>query len=251
MVLSAEDYAKWGELIYQWVRHSVERYGKEEVESWYWEVWNEPDISYWRGTPEEYCKLYDYAVKAVKRALPAARVGGPATTGPGSAKAAAFLRQFLEHCERNASPLDFVSFHAKGRPKVVDGRVQMGTAKQLNDVARGLEILAAFPKFRKLPVVLSESDPEGCAACSARTYPQNAYRNTTLYPANTAVVIAEYSGTRGAARGEHRGHPHLGLRIRGPALVRRLPDAGHQRRRQAGAERVPHAGVDGRRAREA
>ena len=184
------DYEKWGELIYQWVRHSVERYGKREVESWYWEVWNEPDISYWRGTPEEYFKVYDYAVKAVKRALPAARVGGPATTGPGSAKAAAFLRQFLEHCERNASPLDFVTFHAKGRPKVVDGRVQMGTAKQLNDVRVGLEILAAFPKFRKLPVVLSESDPEGCAACSARTYPQNAYRNTTLYPANTAVIIA-------------------------------------------------------------
>ncbi len=183
------DYAKWGELIYQWVRHSVERYGRPEVESWYWEVWNEADISYWRGTPEEYFKLYDYGVKAAKRALPAARVGGPATTGPGSAKAAAFLRQFLEHCERNASPLDFVSFHAKGRPKFVGGRVQMGTAKQLNDVARGLEILAAFPKFRKLPVILSESDPEGCAACSARTYPQNAYRNTTLYPANTAVVI--------------------------------------------------------------
>ena len=56
-----KDYDKWGELVYQWVRHCVEKYGKQEVESWYWEVWNEPDISYWHGTPEEYDKLYDYA----------------------------------------------------------------------------------------------------------------------------------------------------------------------------------------------
>src|SRR6266568_4843473 len=61
-----KDYGKWGELVYQWVRHSVEKYGKEEVASWYWEVWNEPDISYWHGTPEEYDKLYDFAADGVK-----------------------------------------------------------------------------------------------------------------------------------------------------------------------------------------
>jgi xylan 1,4-beta-xylosidase len=61
------DYAKWGELIYRWAEHCEEKYGKEEAESWYWEVWNEPNIFYWQGTPEEYFKLYDYAVAAVKR----------------------------------------------------------------------------------------------------------------------------------------------------------------------------------------
>ena len=95
-----KDYDKWAELVRQWVLHSVARYGKAEVEQWSWELWNEPDISYWRGTPEEYNKLYDYTSDAVKRALPTARVGGPGTTGPGSAKAAAFLKQFLEHCAR-------------------------------------------------------------------------------------------------------------------------------------------------------
>jgi xylan 1,4-beta-xylosidase len=191
------DYGKWGDLVYQWVRHSVEKYGKEEVESWYWEVWNEPDISYWHGTPEEYDKLYDYAAAAVKRALPSAKVGGPATTGPSSPKAAAFLRQFLEHCDRGANsatggagaPLDFITYHAKGRPAVVEGHVRMGLSKNVEDVHKGFEIVAAFPKFRGLPIVLSESDPEGCAACSARVYPQNAYRNGTLYPAYTAVMI--------------------------------------------------------------
>lgn len=192
-----KDYAKWGELVYQWVRHSVARYGRPEVESWWWELWNEPDIGYWQGSPEEYNKLYDYTTDAVKRALPSARVGGPATTNPGSPKAAAFLRQFLEHClnGRNAvtgktgAPLDFISFHAKGSPRVVSGRIQMGTAVELRHVDAGYEIVASFPAFQNLPILVSEWDPEGCAACSARIYPQNAYRNTTLYPSNTAVML--------------------------------------------------------------
>ena len=184
-----KDYAKWGELVYQWVRHSVEKYGKAQVESWYWEVWNEPDISYWHGTPEEYDKLYDAAAAAVKRALPTAKVGGPATTGPSAPKAAAFLRQFLEHCDRANVPLDFITYHAKGRPSVAEGHVRMGIAKNAEDVDKGFQIVSAFPKFRNLPIVLSESDPEGCAACSARVYPQNAYRNGTLYPAYTAVMM--------------------------------------------------------------
>jgi xylan 1,4-beta-xylosidase len=184
-----KDYEKWGGLVEAWVKHSVERYGKAEVLSWYWELWNEPDISYWKGTPEEYNRLYDVTAKAVKRALPGGKVGGPATTGPGSAKAAAFLKQFLEHCDKAGTPLDFITYHAKGRPKLIDGRVQMGLSKNLEDVRKGCEIVAAFPKFRKLPIVLSESDPEGCAACSARTDPQNAYRNGTLYPSYTAVAI--------------------------------------------------------------
>src|ERR1017187_3232934 len=92
-----KDYAKWGELVYQWVSHCVQKYGKTEVETWLWEVWNEPNIGYWKGTPEEYHRLYDYAADAVKRALPTARVGGPDSTGPAGANAAAFLRGFLDH----------------------------------------------------------------------------------------------------------------------------------------------------------
>ncbi len=192
------DYGKWSELVFQWVRHSVARYGRAEVSSWYWEVWNEPDIEYWQGTSEEYDKLYDYAVDAVKRALPEARVGGPASTGPAGEKAASFLRQFLQHCERGTNgatgsagaPLDFIAFHAKGRPSMADQHVVMGLKAQLTDVARGLEIVTSFPKFRALPIILSESDPEGCAACSARTAPQNAYRNGALYPCYTADAMS-------------------------------------------------------------
>jgi xylan 1,4-beta-xylosidase len=192
-----KDYDKWRELVFQWVKHSVERYGRREVESWYWEVWNEPNILYWHGTPEEFDKLYDYAVDGVKRALPTARVGGPATTGPLDPKAAEFLRQFLAHCANGANqatgkpgaPLDFITFHAKGRPEVVDGNVRMGIATNLQDVFSGFDIVLRFQQFRRLPIILSESDPEGCAACSARDHPQNAYRNGPLYAAYTAVVF--------------------------------------------------------------
>jgi xylan 1,4-beta-xylosidase len=192
------DYVAWAELIHRWVEHCIERYGKAEVEQWSWELWNEPDIFYWRGTPEEYDKLYDYTADAVKRALPTARVGGPATTDPLSVKAGEYLRQFLEHCAngvnavtgKKGAPLDFITYHAKGSPKFVDSHVRMGLGRNLQNAQRGLEIVAAFPQFRKLPIVISEYDPEGCAACSVRERPENGYRNSTLYASYTAASLA-------------------------------------------------------------
>jgi xylan 1,4-beta-xylosidase len=65
----------------------------------------------------------------------------------------------------------------------------MGIARNLQDVDSGLRIVSSYPNFRKLPVILSESDPEGCAACSARVYPQNAYRNGPLYASYTAAAL--------------------------------------------------------------
>lgn len=184
-----KDYDKWAELMRQWVRHCIDRYGKAEVETWNWELWNEPDISYWRGTPAEYDKLYDYTVDAIKSVLPTAHVGGPGTTGPSSNRAAAFLRQFLQHCADAHKPLDFISYHAKGSPRVVEGHVRMNFTKQMNDVERGMQVINEFPPFRNLPIVLSESDPEGCAACSAREHPENVYRNGTMYSSYTAASL--------------------------------------------------------------
>ncbi len=166
--------------------------------SWYWEVWNEPNIFYWRGTPEEYHKLYDFAVDAVKRALPTARVGGPHVAGPRSPGGAKFLREFLDHCVRGTnhatgkqgSPLDFIAFHAKGVPEFVDGHVRTGIAAQLQDIDRGFGIVASYPELRGKPIIIGESDPDGCAACPATIYPQNGYRNGTLFSSYTAAVFA-------------------------------------------------------------
>jgi xylan 1,4-beta-xylosidase len=191
-----KDYALWGELVRRFAEHLVERYGKEEVATWYFEVWNEPDGSYWHGTPAEYYKLYDYAVAGVRAALPNAKVGGPATTGPSNEKAAAFLDHFLNHCLHDKSaatgkpiPLDFISFHPKGRPTLVDGHVQMGLANELKAAGAGFRIVATYPQFRHLPIVLSEADPEGCAACSMKVNPANAYRNGPLYASYTAAAM--------------------------------------------------------------
>jgi xylan 1,4-beta-xylosidase len=192
-----KDYARWSELVYQVAAHMVQRYGRDAVAGWYWEVWNEPDISYWHGTEEDYNRLYDFAAAGVKRAIPGARVGGPATTGPNPAShSAQFLAAFLQHCARDKSaatggavPLDFISFHVKGSPAVVADHVQMGLDKELQNAATGFAIVKQFSQFAKLPVILSEADPEGCAACSSRTHPHNAYRNGTLYPSYTAAVF--------------------------------------------------------------
>ena len=186
-----KDYDKWRELVYQWVKHCVERYGREEVEQWYWEVWNEANGHYWKATPEEWYKLHDYAIDGVRRALPTARVGGPHTAGSGGK----FMDDFLKHVVSGenyatglvGTPTDFLAFHAKGSPTFVDGHVRMGISNHLTGIDRGFGKIAAVPELKMKPIVIGESDPEGCAACQG---PQNGYRNGTMYSSYTAASFA-------------------------------------------------------------
>jgi xylan 1,4-beta-xylosidase len=187
-----KDYRKWAGLVYQWVTHCLERYGRQEVEQWYWEVWNEANAAvYWHGTPEEFYKLHDYAIDAVRRALPTARVGGPDVAGAGGR----FMENFLKHVVsgtnyatgRVGTPTDFLSFHAKGAPTFVDGHVRLGLAAQLREIDRGFALIAAVPELRTKPIVIGESDPDGCAACQG---PHLGYRNTTMYSSYTAASFA-------------------------------------------------------------
>ena len=186
-----KDYEKWAELVFRWVTHCVERYGRAEVEAWYWEVWNEANIGYWRGSPAEFRKLHDYAIAAVRRALPTARVGGADSAGSGGR----WTRDFLEHQLRGTnaatgrvgSPIDFVSFHAKGAPTFVDGHVRMGIANQLRTIDEGFALVASYPELKDKPIVIGESDPDGCAACQG---PQLGYRNGTMYSSYTAASFA-------------------------------------------------------------
>ena len=184
-----KDYAKWQELVYQWVRHCVERWGRDEVKTWYFEVWNEPNLPpYWSGTQAEFNQLHDHAMAGVRRALPEARVGGPDVASHGGA----FMDAFLQHVVSGknhatgeiGTPTDFLSFHAKGSPRFVDGHVRMGMAVQLKDIATGFQKIAAVPELKGKPIVIGENDPEGCAACPG---PQNAYRNGTMYSSYTAA----------------------------------------------------------------
>ena len=148
------------------------RYGIARASSWLWELWNEPESPYWRGTKEEYFKLYDHFTAAVKRALPQARVGGPHVTDPGWKNGDVFMRAFLEHCRsgKNAAtgqtgaPLDFVAFHAKGTTRLdAEKRVEMNLRNHLKTIDTYGRIIASFPEFANLPIYIGESDPEGCA----------------------------------------------------------------------------------------
>lgn len=193
-----KDYHKWAELIYQLVMHEKEIYGEEAIEKWIWEVWNEPDIGYWSGTFEEFCKLYDYTTDAIKRACPECTTGGPHTTGPAGKSGNEFLKRFLDHCVngtnyvtgKTGSVLDYISFHAKGNPEMTDGHIRMNMGTQLNDIATGFEIINSFPELKNLPVIIGECDPEGCAACSWKRDPKYGYRNGTVYPSYTASSFA-------------------------------------------------------------
>jgi xylan 1,4-beta-xylosidase len=189
-----KDYKKWGNLVYEWVKHCVVRYGKAEVESWYWEVWNEPDGAYWKGTQAEFFKLYDYAADGLKRALPTAKIGGANVTGGGTK----YLDAFIKHCLNDTnyvtgkigSPLDAVLFHAKGSPRVVNGTVVMNVRAQLRNIDGNYKIISKYPQLKNIPVIIGESDPEGCAACGMSTNPENAYRNGTMYSSYTTASFA-------------------------------------------------------------
>lgn len=188
------DYNKWRELVYQWAKHCLDRYGRKEVESWYWEVWNEPNIPYWQGTMQEFFKTYDYAADGLLKALPFAKIGGCNITGGGSK----FLEAFIRHCldstnyatGKLGSPLDLVLFHAKGQPRVVNGSVVMNVGTQMRNIRDAMKTVNLFPRLKNIPLVIGESDPEGCAACGMSTNPENAYRNGTMYSSYTAASFA-------------------------------------------------------------
>ena len=115
-VAPPKDWSKWDDLIYQFTKHLVERYGLDEVQKWYFEVWNEPNIDFWVGEPKQatYWELYDHSAAAVKRVSRNLRVGGPATAQ------AAWTDAFIQHCVDKHVPVDFVSSHVYGNDGAPD-----------------------------------------------------------------------------------------------------------------------------------
>jgi xylan 1,4-beta-xylosidase len=194
-----KDYAKWRELCNHWARHCVERYGLATVKTWNWEVWNEANIGYLTASAPggdklvDYERIWDYAAEGIRDAIPDAVVGGAETAGAGGR----FQTGFIEHCVngtnyatgKKGSPLGLIAFHAKGAPANYrqTGHVRMGIANQLTTISDGFQIVMARPQTAKLPVVIGESDPDGCAACQSYNglYPELGYRNSSLFAAYT------------------------------------------------------------------
>lgn len=187
-----KDYNKWHDFIKAVMAHLVERYGKEEVATWYFELWNEPDIFYWSGTAAEYCKMYDYTEHAVHEVLPEARVSGPAVTGIfEGGHAQIFFDFFLQHCkegtnyctQEKGTRLDFITFHVKGggfpfemhAPKAVPSVESL-----VHQVKLGLDSIVKYG-FGDREVVLSEADPDGWAAGGIYDNANMRFRNTEYY----------------------------------------------------------------------
>ena len=150
-----KDWNKWEQLIENFTRHLVDRYGIDEVAQWYFEVWNEPNIDFWAGVPKEttYYELYDRTARAIKRVSPSLRVGGPATAQ------AAWVDRFLAHCKEKNVPVDFASTHVYGNDKAED---VFGTHEQISRnqmVCRAVkkvhDQIAASP-YPNTPLIWSE-----------------------------------------------------------------------------------------------
>jgi xylan 1,4-beta-xylosidase len=115
-VAPPKDWNKWDDLITAFVTHLVSRYGMDEVATWYFEVWNEPNLDFWAGNPKQstYFELYDHTARAIKRLSARLRVGGPATAQ------AAWVGDFIRHCAENHIPVDFVSTHVYANDSAKD-----------------------------------------------------------------------------------------------------------------------------------
>jgi xylan 1,4-beta-xylosidase len=197
-----KDYDKWAKLIRRLVRHCAARH-KNVEKTWLWELWNEPNIGYWHGTFDQYCRLFDHTEQALHGVLPNATLGGPHTAG-----APRFLRDFLNHCANGANHvtgqkgtrLDYIGFHAKGGVSLVDDHVRMNLGNQLRIHRTGFQIVADFPGYRNTPIIIGEADPDGCAGCPSSKFPERNYRN---FPAYGAYEVATMKHSLDLARREN------------------------------------------------
>jgi xylan 1,4-beta-xylosidase len=148
-VAPPKDWNQWDQLIRAFAKHLIERFGEAEVAQWYFEVWNEPNIDFWTGTPKQatYFELYEHTARALKSISPRLRVGGPATA------AADWVDAFLVHLQQTNTPADFVSTHGYADDTVenlfhtnenipVDQRVCRAVEKVHTQIAR-----SSFPKL--------------------------------------------------------------------------------------------------------
>lgn len=183
-VAPPKDYERWDELMRQFARHLIARYGIDEVSTWYFEVWNEPNLRFWTGKPAQqtYFELYDHTARALKEVDGRLRVGGPSTAR------SAWVGDFLAHTTANKVPVDFVSSHiyAMDNPKVDLGVDEKVPEEEM--VYRGVkhmrEQLDASPA-PSTPLIVSEF---------SASRPETGRRDTLYMGPWLAHVISECDG---------------------------------------------------------
>ena len=156
-----KDYDKWAALIKALLNHLCERYGADEVATWPVEVWNEPNLpGFWENADlQEYLKLYDVSVQAVKDVLPQMRVGGPAVCG--GARCMEFITTFLDHCRDNKVPVDFVTRHIyMGQEPSRDKRYlyheMCRPEKSIKEAEETRQVIDSYPEFKGFELHITE-----------------------------------------------------------------------------------------------
>lgn len=157
----------WKDLVRELARHLMERYGREEVESWYFESWNEPDVGWWHQWPEDeqsHCNYYDACSEGLREANPNLTFGGPGTCRTLSS----LFCNFLEHCDSGANyftgksgvRLDFVSVHEKGVRSCPEDLTpdSRGISEREGRIVR--YIRDNHPRLADLPFMNNECDPQ-------------------------------------------------------------------------------------------
>jgi xylan 1,4-beta-xylosidase len=148
----------WRDLVDAFIRHIEARYGKDEVRTWFFEVWNEPNLSgFWEGGDQKaYFELYDLTAKTIKSIDPALRVGGPSTAG------AAWVPEFLAHVKQSGAAVDFVTTHTYGvqggfldEEGKSDTKLDPSPNAIIGDVRNVREQISASP-FPRLPLYFTE-----------------------------------------------------------------------------------------------
>jgi xylan 1,4-beta-xylosidase len=147
-VTPPSSWERWEDLVRALVAHWTERYGAAAVRTWYFEVWNEPNLDgFWAGSQADYYQLYAHAARAIKSVDPAYRVGGPATAG------AAWLPEFIAWCHQNEVPLDFVSTHSYGvRQGYLDEFGRTGTVLADDPLAVSGDVLDSRRQIAESPM---------------------------------------------------------------------------------------------------
>ena len=179
------DYNKWAGLVHAFVQHCIDRYGIDEVRRWYFEVWNEPNLyeSFFRGgSQEKYFELYRVTVQTIKAIDPELRVGGPATSNfnmddEALKKAEAsgkpfdafsipwrpvWITDFLNYCQQNHLPVDFVSTHpypqdfAIDQPGVAERQHYRRSIDATRDDLRTIREMVSHSAYPKAEIQLTE-----------------------------------------------------------------------------------------------
>jgi len=148
IVSPPKDYDKWQQLVQKFVQHSVDRYTAEVVNTWYFEVWNEPECcsgKFWKGTFDDYLKLYDKSAAGVLAVLPNGRVGGPVSSQAEQLDGAGV--QFLDHVKNTNAPLGFFTYHTWA---FLDGAV--------GGYFKGLDLLDSYQK-NSVQIAVTEFGP--------------------------------------------------------------------------------------------